>query len=89
MVDARKIARDDLQVDVLKELMQYDQAPPKWWEFWRRPSSTAKKGVYIYGDVGRGKSMLANLFYEHSVIKKDTLQHLHERFARSAAPHAC
>ncbi|AAV86833.1 hypothetical protein AM923 [Anaplasma marginale str. St. Maries] len=75
MVDARKIARDDLQVDVLKELMQYDQAPPKWWEFWRRPSSTAKKGVYIYGDVGRGKSMLANLFYEHSVIKKKKKTH--------------
>ncbi|ACZ49045.1 putative ATPase [Anaplasma centrale str. Israel] len=75
MVNAREIVFDDLQFAALKELTKYDQIPPKWWELWRRPSSTAKKGVYIYGDVGRGKSLLANLFYEHSVIKKKKKVH--------------
>ena len=75
MVDSRAIVQDDLQVATLKELMKYDRIPPKWWEFWRRPEFAAKKGVYIYGDVGRGKSMLASLFYEHSVIKKKKKVH--------------
>ncbi|ASI48242.1 cell division protein ZapE [Anaplasma ovis str. Haibei] len=75
MVDAREIVQDDLQVATLKELMKYNRIPPKWWEFWRRPGFAAKKGVYMHGDVGRGKSMLANLFYEHSVIQKKKKVH--------------
>ncbi|MGN7678814.1 MAG: cell division protein ZapE [Anaplasma sp.] len=68
MVDAREIVFDVLQVAALQELMNYDHAPPKRWEFWRRNPSR-KKGVYLHGDVGTGKSMLATLFFEHSVIK--------------------
>lgn len=37
-----------------------------------------KKGVYIHGDVGRGKSMLMDLFYTHLNIKKKQRIHFHE-----------
>ncbi|MCU7611900.1 cell division protein ZapE [Anaplasma capra] len=70
MVEAREIVFDALQVSTLKELISYDRTPPKWWEFWRKPGSTTKRGAYMHGDVGRGKSLLASLFYECSVIKK-------------------
>ncbi|MGN7661527.1 MAG: cell division protein ZapE [Anaplasma sp.] len=68
MVDAREIVFDVLQVAALQELMNYDHVPPKRWEFWRRRPSR-KKGVYLHGDVGTGKSMLTTLFFERSVIK--------------------
>ncbi len=36
-----------------------------------------KQGVYIYGDVGRGKSMLMDLFYATSPLKKKKRVHFH------------
>jgi len=43
--------------------------------FWSRPKSP--KGLYIYGDVGRGKSMLMDLFYNHCPIKEKRRVHFH------------
>lgn len=38
---------------------------------WFGKGSPCKKGVYLYGDVGRGKTMVMNLFYDHvDVFKK-------------------
>ncbi len=36
------------------------------------------KGIYIYGDVGRGKSMLMDLFYNQVKIQKKKRYHFHE-----------
>lgn len=35
------------------------------------------KGLYIHGDVGRGKSMLMDLFYETTLLKRKTRVHFH------------
>ena len=37
----------------------------------------APRGLYIWGDVGRGKSMLMDLFYAHTEIKHKTRIHFH------------
>jgi cell division protein ZapE len=36
------------------------------------------KGLYIYGEVGRGKTMLMDLFYEASPVQRRRRAHFHE-----------
>jgi cell division protein ZapE len=36
------------------------------------------KGLYIYGDVGRGKTMLMDLFFESSPVQRKRRAHFHE-----------
>ena len=36
------------------------------------------KGLYIYGDVGRGKTMLMDLFFESSPVQRKRHAHFHE-----------
>jgi cell division protein ZapE len=42
----------------------------------REPSQV--KGLYIYGDVGRGKTMLMDLFFEASPVARKRRAHFHE-----------
>jgi cell division protein ZapE len=42
----------------------------------KRPSRV--KGLYIYGDVGRGKTMLMDLFFEASPVVRKRRAHFHE-----------
>jgi cell division protein ZapE len=47
------------------------------WLFGRRETEPLK-GVYVFGDVGRGKTMLMDLFYAASPVMRRRRTHFHE-----------
>ncbi|MFG1402742.1 cell division protein ZapE [Xanthobacter sediminis] len=47
------------------------------WLFQRRAPVSAPKGLYIYGEVGRGKSMLMDLFFEALPPRDKRRAHFH------------
>ena len=48
------------------------------WLFGNRKKQAPLKGLYIYGKVGRGKTMLMDLFFEASRVQKKRRVHFHE-----------
>jgi cell division protein ZapE len=54
---------------------------PVGWLFGSRDSNGGVKGLYIYGDVGRGKTMLMDLFFEASPVVRKRRAHFHEFMA--------
>ena len=54
--------------------------PPRgsllWRTFGKKP--VRPKGIYMWGGVGRGKSMLMDLFYDNLSIKRKKRAHFHE-----------
>jgi len=71
---AGRIERDDAQLAVVKKLSQLEarisehrparNSSPLGWLFASREQAQPPiKGLYIYGDVGRGKTMLMDLFF--------------------------
>ena len=44
----------------------------------REKRQPAIKGLYLYGDVGRGKTMLMDLFFEASPVARKRRAHFHE-----------
>jgi cell division protein ZapE len=52
------------------------------WLFGKREDAGAPlKGLYVYGDVGRGKTMLMDLFFETSAVIRKRRVHFHEFMA--------
>ena len=52
------------------------------WPFGKREDTGASlKGLYVYGDVGRGKTMLMDFFFDTSVVIRKRRVHFHEFMA--------
>ena len=51
------------------------------WLFAKSKPAGPIKGLYIHGDVGRGKTMLMDLFFAASAVKRKRRAHFHEFMA--------
>jgi cell division protein ZapE len=51
------------------------------WLFGSRARAAAPKGLYIFGDVGRGKTMLMDMFFVASRVMRKRRVHFHEFMA--------
>jgi cell division protein ZapE len=83
LVTAGTISDDFAQRSVLAQLQQLvqalAQAPGSLVSrlFSRRTQEEAARSLYIWGNVGRGKSMLMDLFFEHAPVPARQRVHFH------------
>src|SRR6187431_877275 len=91
LVAARKLERDRDQERLLTQLVALEQrvithrsarrTRPVGWLFGGRTQDEPVKGLYVHGDVGRGKTMLMDLFFEASPVVRKRRAHFHEFMA--------
>ena len=80
----KPIEYDQKQYDLVKVLVQKNKIFHKFTykssilEKLRISKRTPPKGMYIYGQVGRGKSMLMDLFFDSINIKEKRRVHFNE-----------
>jgi cell division protein ZapE len=91
-VAAGKIERDDAQAAIVGKLAQLEKRLAEhrlarkssslgWLFSARKREAEPIKGLYIFGDVGRGKTMLMDLFFEASPVVRKRRVHFHEFMA--------
>jgi cell division protein ZapE len=80
--DAEQLAVVDLLARLEARIGEYRLARKSsslGWLFGARDNKNSRlKGLYIYGDVGRGKTMLMDLFFEASPVTRKRRAHFHE-----------
>ena len=91
LVSANKIERDPAQEQLLAGLEALERrlaahrsarrTQPVGWLFGGGNDQETAKGLYIFGDVGRGKTMLMDLFFEASPVVRKRRVHFHEFMA--------
>ena len=88
LVVTRKIERDPAQQHLLARLAALEErvaahrterrSHPVGWLFGARQQAETAKGLYIHGEVGRGKTMMMDLFFEASPVVRKRRAHFHE-----------
>jgi cell division protein ZapE len=91
LVAARKLERDRAQEQLLTRFVALEErivahrsarrARPIGWLFGSRNQDEPPKGIYVFGDVGRGKTMVMDLFFEASPVVRKRRAHFHEFMA--------
>lgn len=92
LVNAGEIESDPAQLAIVAkldalnfELSQRRLASKKsalgWLFSKRQPNREPLRGLYIWGSVGRGKTMLMDLFFEKAVVTRKRRAHFHEFMA--------
>src|SRR5580700_820061 len=86
-VAAGRVGSDDAQLAVIAKLQRLEvriaehrlarKSSSLGWLFGNRKEPPIK-GLYIHGDVGRGKTMLMDLFFEASPVTRKRRAHFHE-----------
>jgi cell division protein ZapE len=91
LVGEGEIERDGAQEAVARRLTQLEarlaqhrlsrKSSHLGWLFAKSEPEGPIKGLYIHGDVGRGKTMLMDLFFSLSAVKRKRRAHFHEFMA--------
>ena len=92
LVAAKKIERDRDQERLLARFAALEQRvashrsarrtrPVGWLFGGRNHEDNPVKGIYVFGEVGRGKTMLMDLFFEASPVVRKRRAHFHEFMA--------
>jgi len=69
-------AAQERAVEALDRLAEANESA-SWWR-WIKPREDGPAGVYLWGGVGRGKSMLMDLAFAHIDIQPKRRVHFHE-----------
>lgn len=88
-VAAGRVEHDEAQLAVVHRLAQLEERIVQYrlarkssslgWLFGNRANKEPRiKGLYIYGDVGRGKTMLMDFFFDASPVIRKRRAHFHE-----------
>jgi cell division protein ZapE len=79
----QRVARGDIEADLAQEhaagrLDALARALERWQPQAWIGRGAAPRGLYLWGPVGRGKSMLMDVFFESAPVKKKRRVHFHE-----------
>jgi cell division protein ZapE len=80
-VQARAADRLQALQDELSNYRRASKSSSLGWLMARGPKVRTPRGFYIWGDVGRGKTMLMDLFFETAKVEKKRRAHFHEFMA--------
>ena len=75
---AQQAAIGVLQVLAVQLRGYKPHAPGLWQKLLPGTAPKTPRGLYLYGDVGRGKSMLMDLFFAHADVAKKRRVHFHQ-----------